>query len=194
MSANRDNPKTQVARIAIIVGNPKPMSRTRDVAEAIAHTITQMFHAENVICETRLYDLATMAPYMFDAKSDVVASAVRDVCSASLLVVASPTYKGTYTGLLKAFLDWFRQGSLQKIVTIPVMLGSSPRHAMAVELYLRSLLVELGGVVPTHGLYILEDQLENLPSVIDPWAHVAKPSLLSTLARLHEPTGAEKNL
>lgn len=161
------------------------MSRTRVVAEAVAHTITQMFRGDNVICETSLYDLATMASSMFDTTSDVVASAVRDVCSASLLVVASPTYKGTYTGLLKAFLDWFHQESLQRIVTVPVMLGASPRHAMAVEVYLRSLLVELGGVVPTHGLYVLEDQLDNLPSVIDSWAYVAKPSLLSTVAGLH---------
>ena len=39
-----------------------------------------------------------------------MADLVARVGEADLVVVASPTYKGTYTGLLKLFLDRFADG------------------------------------------------------------------------------------
>ena len=44
--------------------------------------------------------------------------------SADLVVVASPTYKATYTGLLKLFLDRFAGGTGLRGVAVPLMLGA----------------------------------------------------------------------
>ena len=62
-----------------------------------------------------------------------VAEAKEIVKSADLLVVASPTYKATYT-TVKLFLDQFGAGELGQIPTFPLMLGGSPAHALAPEL------------------------------------------------------------
>ena len=48
--------------------------------------------------------------------------------------IGSPTYKGTYTGLLKLFLDRFDAGTGLRGLAIPLMLGGSPAHALAPEL------------------------------------------------------------
>ena len=52
-------------------------------------------------------DLATVAGELFDWQSAPVRALVDRVTESQLAVIASPTYKASYTGLLKAFLDWF---------------------------------------------------------------------------------------
>ena len=91
--------------------------------------------------------------------------------------VEPPTYKATYTGLLKAFLDWFSQTGLSGVIAVPVMVGAGAQHALAVEVHLRPLLVEIGASVPTRGLYVTEDRLEDLPAVTGEWLVEAGPIL-----------------
>ena len=67
------------------------------------------------------------------------------------------------------------------VTAIPVMVGASPIHALAVEVYLRPLLVEIGATVPTRGLYVVEDQLEDLSAVIDGWLTQAGPQLRNSV-------------
>jgi FMN reductase len=50
-------------------------------------------------------------------------------------------------------------------------------HALAVELHLRPVLVELGAVTPTRGLFVEESQLALPGAVIDPWLDRARPVL-----------------
>ena len=52
------------------------------------------------------------------------------------------------------------------------------RHALAVEVHLRPVLVEIGATVPTRGLYVTEDQLDDLSAVIDAWLVEAAPALI----------------
>jgi FMN reductase len=80
------------------------------------------------------------------------------VAASEVVIVASPTYKATYTGLLKVFLDRFPHQGLGGVTAIPLMLGASDAHALAVEHTLRPLLVELGATVPTRGLFVLDSQ------------------------------------
>jgi FMN reductase len=162
--------------VAIVVGNPKPRSRTLTVAEAVANAAASAAGLSED-AERLIIDLADYGPELFDWSSARVKGVVGALSGASLAVVASPTYKASYTGLLKAFLDWYGQTGLAGVTAIPVMVGAAPHHALAVELHLRPLLVEIGATVPTRGLYVVEDQLENLPAVVDGWLTTAGPYL-----------------
>ena len=115
-----------------------------------------------------------------------VAALVEEVGAADLVVVASPTYKATYTGLLKLFLDRFAGGVGLRGVAVPLMLGAAPHHALAPELHLRPLLVELGACVPTPALYVL-DRDHDRAEAYEPWLARSRP-LVSALAAT--PTGA----
>lgn len=79
-----------------------------------------------------------------------------DVRAARLLVVATPTYKGTYTGLLKIFLDRFGHRELAGVVAVPVAIAASEAHRLSVGTALTDLLVELGATVPARPLAVLE--------------------------------------
>jgi FMN reductase len=79
--------------------------------------------------------------------------------------------------LLKSVLDWFSATDLVGVTVVPVMVGAGLRHALAVEVHLRPVLVEVGASLPTRGLYVTEDQLGALDDVVATWVREAGPSL-----------------
>jgi FMN reductase len=158
------------ARVAVVVGNPRPGSRT---LAAATHLARELAGAEPDL----VVDLAALGLALLD-RSDPTAAGlvdglVEEVGAADLVVVASPTYKGTYTGLLKLFLDRFATDGLGG-VAVPLMLGAGPGHALAPELTLRPVLVEIGATVPVPGLYAL-DSAHDDPASYTTWLARARP-------------------
>ncbi len=122
-----------------------------------------------------MVELADVAPRLFDWGDPEVIDLNASVAGADVVVTASPTYKATYTGLLKAFLDRYGNDGLAGVTAVPVMVGAAPIHALAPEVHLRPLLVELGASVPSRALYVLESQLDDLDAVVGAWAVAAVP-------------------
>jgi FMN reductase len=164
-----------VSAVAVVVGNPKPRSRTLDVATAVADAAAGPCGLAGATRVT--VDLADLGPSLFDWSSPRVRDAVDAVRACSLAVVASPTYKASYTGLLKSFLDWFGTTDLDGVVVVPLMVGAGLQHALAVEVHLRPVLVELGATLPTRGLYVTERQFAELDAVLAAWLAEAAPRL-----------------
>jgi FMN reductase len=177
-----------VSTVAVVVGNPKPRSRTLAVADAVAEA-AGVATGLAVDAPRLTIDLAELGPQLFDWSSASVKDAVAAVRGSALAVVASPTYKATYTGLLKSFLDWFSTTDLTGVTVVPLMVGAGPQHALAVEVHLRPVLVELGATLPTRGLYVLESQLEDLDGVIGTWLDQAAPQLRRAAGSAHSTPG-----
>lgn len=155
--------------VVVVVGNPKPMSRTRAAAELVAERLTGRSAAAVV-------DVVDLGAGLLGWGDPAVASAKRTVLDAGALIVASPTFKATYTGLLKLFLDQFGQGELGQKTTFPLMLGATPNHALAPELTLRPVLVEIGASCPAPSLYLIESEYESTPA-LGAWVAIARDFL-----------------
>jgi FMN reductase len=151
---------------AVVVGNPKPASRTLDAAAKVAARLTD--RAADVVI-----DLADFGPRLLTWGDDEVARAIAQVQAATAVVVASPTYRASYTGLLKLFLDQIPSGGLAGVVAFPLMLGGAWVHALAPEVFLKPVLVELGASCPARGLFLLDSDYES-PAVLDPWIESAR--------------------
>jgi FMN reductase len=161
-------------RIAVVVGNPKPASRTLGVATAVADALSA---ALGVRHGHLTVDLAEHAGDLFDAGAPRLSQLAAEVASAGLIVAASPTYKG----MLKAFFDRYGANGLAGSAAVPLMTGGAPIHALAVEVHLRPLLVELGAAVPTRGLYVTEPEFADAGTAIARWAEAAVPLLRRAL-------------
>lgn len=142
------------------------MSRTRAAAELIAERLTGA-PPEHVI------DVVDLGAGLLGWGDPNVAEAKRIVTAADSLIVASPTFKATYTGLLKLFLDQFGAGELGQVTTFPVMLGGSYMHALAPELTLRPVLVEIGASCPAPSLYLLDSEYQSSED-LDKWLPIAR--------------------
>jgi FMN reductase len=158
-------------KVAVVVGNPKPGSRTLRVASAVADVLER----PGAPAERRTLDLADVAPELFDPLSVTVSGLLEEVATSDLVIIASPTYKATYTGLLKVFLDRYGNNALSSTVAVPVMTGAAPIHALAPEVSLRPLLIELGASLPSRGLFVTEGEFDDLDEVIAEWALRARP-------------------
>ena len=159
-----------MTKIAVVTGNPKPASRTHAVALAVAAALGQELPGA---ATSTVIDLAQYAPRLFDWADEELTALTAEVAAADIAVFASPTYKAAYTGLLKAFLDRYGNNGLAGVTAVPVMTGGWPGHLLAVEVHLRPVLVELGAVVPSRGLYVTESELADLPAAVGTWSATA---------------------
>jgi FMN reductase len=155
--------------VTVVVGNPKVGSRTLAAARRIAAELT----GRPADLE---FDLATFGAGLLDWSDADVALAVAQVRASELVIVATPTYKGSYTGLLKLFLDRFGAGSLEGVQAVPLMLGGHWRHALAPEVFLKPVLNEIGASTPTAGLFLLDSHWD-APDALAGWLATARRQL-----------------
>jgi len=176
-------------RLAVLVGSPRPASRTLAVATAAAAAVAR--HA-GLSSGCKVVDLSTLARrLLLPEPSAAVEDAVSVVLHADLLLVASPTYKGTYTGLLKVFLDRLPDRALAGASALPLLVMNSPERSRAVDAYLRPLLTELGATVPAPALAVLESDLARPDDVLEPWARQVTDALRPAAGRdHHRPDGS----
>ena len=162
-------------RIVGLVGNPRPQSRTHSLARTLTREIARVLGSAWV---TEV-DLAPFGPRVLDPSDAAVTAAVDQIIGADVLVVASPTYKAAYSGLLKGFLDRFGTGSLAGAAAVPVLLGGADNHRLAVDVHFTPLLLELGAAVPARGLFVLEAEVEDFGPFAAAWADAHAPALLA---------------
>jgi FMN reductase len=183
--------------VVTVVGNPKAGSRTAAAAASVAELLASELGTPYRIDE--LIDLVTIAPSIFqgDAAAEPdraeLESAVELVSSASVIVIATPVYKGSYTGLLKSFLDVLPPRALAGAVVVPVTVSAAPSHKLLADQHLRPVLAELGASVPVPGVILEERDLEDLQVVLASWLRANASIIQATTTALQpvaEPTPA----
>jgi len=173
------------ADVVQLIGNPRSGSRTRTLADTVAETLLARLADREVQLQGRAnLELGEIVTVSFASgpagtggtdRTPVgdtvgVTDPFEAVRSARLLVVATPTYKGTYTGLLKVFLDQFRQGDLSDVVAVGVAIAASEAHRRAVAATLQDLLAALGARVPAEPVALLEPETADAAQLVNDWA------------------------
>lgn len=162
-------------RVVVLVGNPRLQSRTRRVAETLATTLTDRLDPSDTQVHT--VELASLGSTLFHPESPTVRRAIDTVMNADLLVTATPVYKGSYTGLLKLFLDLLPAGALSGIDTVPVTLSASSAHREVADAALRWVLSELHACLPIISFNVTEADLPDLPRLARLWVREYGESL-----------------
>lgn len=165
-------------KIRVVVGNPSAGGRTTTTANAVASAIGALFDNPDIAT----IELSQHIDGLFTWKHDTLDQLNADVADADVIVAATPNYKSSYTGLMKAFFDRYGDFELAGTITIPVMVGAAPTQAMAVEMHMRPLFVALGSSLPTQGLYVLADTVDDIANIVDRWMTDAGPILKKALA------------
>jgi len=173
----------QIKVVAVSGGLQRP-SRTLTVVEALVDAL-----GERAPIDVRLIELGTVGPRLAgalypsqlpdDVKADIAA-----IESADFLVVASPVYRASFTGLFKHLFDFVDHNAL---IDVPVLLaatGGSDRHALVIEHQLRPLFSFFQSHTLPIGVYGSEAEIENyqitspaLQARIDLAAERARPFL-----------------
>ncbi len=148
--------------VVVISGHPQPGSRTLRLARAVGDRL-----AARETRGLRVVDIAELLPSLLVPEDRATGEALLDVQDATLLVVATPTYRGSYTGALKAFLDQLPPNALAGVVAVPVVTAETQSQADTAEAFLARLLRELGADVVDFGLTATEPELADPDAVAD---------------------------
>lgn len=120
----------------------------------------------------RVIDLSTLSADGLLGRSEdpAVADAVAAAASASVLVVATPIYRATYTGALKAFFDRFQPAALATTAVVLVATAGIPDHFLALDTGGRALVASLEGTTVSKVVYAVSSDFvdgEPKPELLD---------------------------
>ena len=152
-------------------GSPNTSSRSRALLELALAALERQGAGPG-----RLVDLATLpSDGLLARRQDaVVSDAIQSVVDAVIVVVSTPIYRATYSGLLKVFFDLLPQDALARKVAIPIATGGGSGHLLAVDHGLRPLLASVGALVVATGVYGTDAQFR---------AGVPEPALVERIER-----------
>jgi FMN reductase len=155
-----------MARIVVVSGNPRPQSRTSVLAHAVGAAIAGRTGGTAPVA----VEVGELGPGLLTPGDEGTAAAVAALKDAEILVVATPTYKGSYTGVLKVLLDQLPANALAGKRAVPVVTAGVAPQAAAAEALLRQLLGELGADVVNPGLPVVEADLPESAAIAEKYA------------------------
>ena len=122
-----------------ISGNLTRPSKTRSFVDHIARQV-----AEGLGAATETFDIQDLGASFGQARrlgdlAPEARSIVDRLAHATVVVVGSPTFKGSYTGLFKHFFDLLEPSALRGKPVILAATGGGERHSLIVEHQLRPL-------------------------------------------------------
>jgi FMN reductase len=138
-----------VLRAVAVSGSPSRDSRSRRL---LAHAMARLGAAG---AETRILDLSELPAddLLGRTHSSTIAAALSEVDAAHVLVIGTPVYRASYSGLLKVFFDLLTPDALAQKVAIVVATGAGPAHQLVIDHGLRPLLASVGALVVSTGVY-----------------------------------------
>lgn len=147
-------------KLVVVTANIGPRSKSKLLADAIAERIRRRIAVDVANVEIGSL-IADIGPVLF--RSSLPPSAEAAVCQieeADLLVVATPVYKGSYTGHFKHLFDLVAFDALTGVPVALAATGGGERHALVVEHQLRPLFGAFQAQSLPTGVYASDSDFE----------------------------------
>ncbi|MFI9387650.1 NADPH-dependent FMN reductase [Kutzneria sp. NPDC052558] len=142
--------------VVAISGSPSARSKTNRVAD---HVLAVLAGEDTEVVHIRLRELPAEALLSADSGHPAIAAALAALEKADGVVLATPTYKAAYSGLLKAFLDLLPQFALSGKAVLPLATGGTVAHVLALDYGLRPVLQSLAPRHVVQSFFLVESQL-----------------------------------
>lgn len=147
-----------MTHVIAVAGSPAEKSKSTDLLkQALGHVealgfSTKLLSVRDIPANELIYGAEKDSPHLKQVTEHVERAAG--------IVIATPIYKASYSGALKAFLDLLPQKSLAGKVVLPIATGGSHRHLLAIDYALKPVLYALGATHVLSGLYVSDDQVQ----------------------------------
>ena len=149
----------QIVAISAGLGQP---SSTRLLADRLSAATLAELGDLGVPAEVTTVELRDVAHAITDAMltgfaSGDLAEVIEKVTGADALVLVTPLFTTTYSGLFKSFVDILDKDSLQGMPVLLGATGGTSRHSLAVEYSMRPLFTYLHADVATTSVFAATD-------------------------------------
>jgi FMN reductase len=147
-----------MTRLTVVLGSVTPPGRSLRAMEWAVQCASE----EVPGTETRLLNLANYKVAFADGRlpeqfGDDTAAVVRAIIEADAVLLASPVYRGSFSGALKNLLDHLPVESLAGKPCAVVAIGATQHHYLGVDRHLRDVLAWFGALLVPTSVYLCAD-------------------------------------
>ncbi|MGX9177000.1 FMN reductase [Mesorhizobium sp. BHbdii] len=148
----------------LVVGLSGNLTRPSKTKALISHIVAEV--ASSTGADSTVFDLEDLGQSFPLAKrvcdlDPLARNIVERLLRADVLVVGSPTFKGSYTGLFKHFFDLLDPSSLRGKPVILAATGGGDRHSLVVEHQLRPLFGFFEALTLPTAIYASDKDFDN---------------------------------
>ncbi|AZV95012.1 FMN reductase (NADPH) [Bordetella sp. J329] len=143
--------------IIAIAGSPLARSRSNALLRYAAQALSQQHGSVDSL---GIRDVSAEDLVHGNYASEDAARLRQRVTPARVVLIATPVYKASFAGGLKALLDLLDQTALAGKIVLPLATGGSAAHLLALEYSLKPVLSALGARHILAGVYATEAQVQ----------------------------------
>lgn len=143
--------------VVVILGSPFHPSRTSGVVEYAVKKVEESGLSVQTI---NVRDVSPEDLVYANFNSQAIVEGKEAIAAAKGIIIGSPVYKASYTGLLKTYLDLLPQDAFKEKVVLPIMTGGTYAHLLTIDYALKPLLNQLGATAIQKGVYGVDSELQ----------------------------------
>ncbi len=145
-------------RIAVVSAGLSVPSSTRLLADVLGDAVATAVAARGEEVEVEYVELRPLAHALADHlltgfAAGELADAIEAVTAADALVVVTPVFSGSYSGLFKTFFDVLPMGALDGKPVLAAATAGTARHSLVIDHALRPLFSYLHALVVPTGVF-----------------------------------------
>ncbi|GGX34975.1 NADPH-dependent FMN reductase [Streptomyces lomondensis] len=145
-----------MATVLSVSGSPSASSRT---SRLLRHLDQRLVAQGHDVIPLDVRTLPAEALLGGDFRHPAIVEATELVARADGVVVGTPVYKASYSGVLKALLDLLPQYALTGKTVLPLATGGSIAHVLAIDYALRPVLTSMGAAHTVPGWFTLDKDI-----------------------------------
>lgn len=142
-----------MAHVLAVSGSPSPTSRTAVLIDEVGRRVREDGHTIDVL---HLRNLPAVPLLAADPSDPLVRDAAERLGRADAVVLGTPVYKASYSGLLKVWLDSLAQFAFTGKTVLPLATGGSLANVLALDYALRPVLAAMGAMHVVPGYFVLD--------------------------------------
>ncbi|MFM9443147.1 NADPH-dependent FMN reductase [Streptomyces acidiscabies] len=145
-----------MATVLSVSGSPSPSSRTGRLLRHLDQRLTAQGHR---VVPLDVRTIPAEALLGADFQHPAIVEATDLFADADGVVIGTPIYKASYSGVLKSLLDLLPQYALTGKTVLPLATGGSTAHVLALDYALRPVLTSMGAAHIVQGWFTLDKDI-----------------------------------
>ncbi|GHE07962.1 NADPH-dependent FMN reductase [Streptomyces alanosinicus] len=142
-----------MATVLSVSGSPSATSRT---GRLLRHLDQRLLAQGHQVIPLDVRGVPAEALLGADVRHPAIVEAAALFARADGVLIGTPIYKASYSGVLKALLDLLPQHALTGKTVLPLATGGSTAHVLAIDYALRPVLHSMGAAHVVQGWFTLD--------------------------------------
>ncbi|MFP7286784.1 NADPH-dependent FMN reductase [Shouchella clausii] len=167
--------------VLFLSGSPSFSSKTEKLMRQIEEAL------QNKGVRTFFYSITDVPPgdlVFANFNSEAVASIIKKVEAADVIVIGSPIYKASATGVLKSLIDLLPERSFEGKTILPIATGGTLAHYLALDYSFTPVFQALGATNILKSIFILDNDLKRTEIGVEIASIEGKERIAKAVAQL----------